>query len=256
MLRAHPHARAARRSSPKPKRIAATTAETFTPGDPFADGRPASARSSSAVQRDRVRGYIQKGIDEGAKLVTGGAEPPEGLDTGYFVQPTVFSDVRNDMTIAQEEIFGPVLSIIPYDDEEDAVAHRQRHGLRPRRRRVVGRPRAGQDGRAAASAPARSRSTAARSTCIAPFGGYKQSGYGRESASYGLEEFLEVEVTAALSPLRIAGRSVRPPHPFGSQGAGMPDEPVRVAVTGPPARSATACSSASPAASMLGPTSR
>ena len=75
----------------------------------------------SDVQRERVRGYIRKGVEEGARLVTGGAEAPEGLERGYFVRPTVFSDVRTDMTIAQEEIFGPVLSIIPYDDEEDAV---------------------------------------------------------------------------------------------------------------------------------------
>ena len=68
-----------------------------------------------------MRGYIQKGIDEGAKLLTGGAEAPEGLDTGFFVRPTVFSDVTRDMTIAQEEIFGPVLSILPYDTEDEAV---------------------------------------------------------------------------------------------------------------------------------------
>ncbi len=75
----------------------------------------------SSVQRDRVRGYINQGIEEGAVLVTGGAEPPESLDTGYFVKPTVFSNVTRDMTIAQEEIFGPVLSIIPYDTEDEAV---------------------------------------------------------------------------------------------------------------------------------------
>jgi len=75
----------------------------------------------SATQRDRVRDYIQKGIDEGATLVTGGVEPPEGLETGYFVQPTVFADVTPDMTIAREEIFGPVLVIMPYEDEDDAV---------------------------------------------------------------------------------------------------------------------------------------
>ena len=74
------------------------------------------------MQRDRVRNYIEKGISEGAKLITGGAEPPEGLDTGYFVRPTVFSEVTPTMTIAQEEIFGPVLSILPYDSEEEAIA--------------------------------------------------------------------------------------------------------------------------------------
>ena len=132
------------------------------------DGTRRSARWSRAAQRDRVRGYIQKGIDEGATLVTGGPEAPDGLDTGYFVQPTVFSDVTPDMTIAQEEIFGPVLSIMPYDDEDEAVAHRQRHDLRPRRRRVVRRRRAGQGASPAGCAPARSRSTAARSTCRRP----------------------------------------------------------------------------------------
>ena len=85
----------------------------------------------SASQRETVRDYIRAGIEEGARLVTGGAEPPAGLDRGYFVAPTVFSDVRSEMKIAQEEIFGPVLSIIPYDDEDDAVriANDTRFGL-------------------------------------------------------------------------------------------------------------------------------
>ena len=108
-------------------------------GDPFDDGTTPRSARRRPTQRERVRGYIQKGVDEGATLVTGGAGAPEGLDKGFYVQPTVFSDVKPDMTIAQEEIFGPVLSIIPYDTEEEAVADRQRHGLRPRRRRVVGR---------------------------------------------------------------------------------------------------------------------
>ena len=97
------------------------TAETFTPGDAF-DPSTRLGPLVSATQRDRVRGYIQKGIDAGAKLVTGGTEAPEGLEKGYFVRPTVFSDVTTDMTIAQEEIFGPVLSILPYDTEDEAVA--------------------------------------------------------------------------------------------------------------------------------------
>ncbi len=100
--------------------IAAAAAEQFTPGDPFEE----STRLGPLVsedQRERVRDYIEKGEEEGAKLVTGGAEPPEGLERGYFVRPTVFSEVDNSMTIAQEEIFGPVLSILPYEDEEDAV---------------------------------------------------------------------------------------------------------------------------------------
>nr|MBA2629836.1 aldehyde dehydrogenase family protein [Thermoleophilaceae bacterium] len=112
------------------ERIAAAAAESFTPGDPFDEASRLGPLVSDA-QRERVRGYIEKGSSEGARIVTGGAEPPEGLDHGYYVSPTVFSDVSNDMTIAQEEIFGPVLSIIPYDDEEDAVriANDSEYGL-------------------------------------------------------------------------------------------------------------------------------
>ena len=99
---------------------AVAAAETFTPGDPF-DGSTRLGPLVSAVQRDRVRGYIDKGIGEGATLLTGGAEPPDGLEQGYFVRPTVFSNVTRDMTIAREEIFGPVLSIMPYDTVDEAV---------------------------------------------------------------------------------------------------------------------------------------
>ena len=146
----------------------------------------------SATQRDRVRSYIQKGIDEGATLVTGGVEPPEGLDTGYFIQPTVFADVDPDMTIAQEEIFGPVLSIIPYEDEEDAIriANGTLYGLaggvqsasQERAEAVARRMRAGQIDVNGGSY-----------NILAPFGGFGQSGYGRENGVYGLEEFLEVK---------------------------------------------------------------
>src|SRR5262249_39840107 len=104
------------------ERIAQDEVEgSWQPSDPFADGARLGPLSSQA-QVDRVNGYIQKGIDEGAKLVTGGTGKGEGLEQGYYVKPTVFSEVRNDMTIAQEEIFGPVLSILPYDSEDDAVA--------------------------------------------------------------------------------------------------------------------------------------
>ena len=146
----------------------------------------------SAAQRDRVRSYIQTGIDEGATLVTGGVEPPEGLDTGYFIQPTVFADVSPDMTIAQEEIFGPVLSIIPYEDEEDAIAiaNGTLYGLaggvqsasQERAEAVARRMRAGQIDVNGGSY-----------NILAPFGGFGQSGYGRENGVYGLEEFLEVK---------------------------------------------------------------
>ena len=170
------------------ERIAAVVAEAFAAGDPFADGSAMGPLVSKA-QRGRVRAYIEKGTEEGAKLVTGGAEPPEGLDTGWFVQPTVFSRVSSDMTIAQEEIFGPVLSIMPYEDEEDAVriANDTIYGLaggvwsadEERAKKVAARIRTGQvEINGGAFNP------------LAPFGGYKQSGHGRELGRYGLEEFL------------------------------------------------------------------
>ena len=152
---------------------------------------------SSQAQVDRVNGYIQKGIDEGAKLVTGGTGKPEGVEDGYFVQPTVFSEVRNDMTIAQEEIFGPVLSILPYDDEDDAVAiaNDSPYGLSggvwsadaERAKAVARQIRTGQiEVNGGAFNP------------NAPFGGYKQSGYGREYGTHGFEEFLETKSHAAV----------------------------------------------------------
>jgi aldehyde dehydrogenase (NAD+)/betaine-aldehyde dehydrogenase len=171
--------------------IAAKTAETFTPGDPFADTTRLGPLVS-AVQRDRVRGYIQKGVDEGAKLVTGGADAPDGLGKGYFVKPTVFSEVRRDMTIAQEEIFGPVLSILPYDSEEEAIeiANDTVYGLAggvwsgdpERAKRVALQLRTGQV-----------EVNGGGFNLMAPFGGYKQSGHGRELGKYGLEEYLEVK---------------------------------------------------------------
>ena len=144
----------------------------------------------SDVQRDKVVDYIRKGVDEGARIVTGG--PESGRDTGYFVKPTVFSDVDNDMTIAREEIFGPVIALIPYGDEEDAVriANDTVYGLaaavwsgdEDRAVRIAKRLRAGQvQVNGGAFNPA------------APFGGYKQSGLGREAGAMGIEEFLETK---------------------------------------------------------------
>ena len=173
------------------EQIAGTVAAAFTCGDPFAEDTKLGPLVSD-VQRERVRGYIRKGVEEGAKLVTGGAEPPDGVDRGFFVQPTVFSDVRNDMTIAQEEIFGPVLSIIPYDDEEDAIriANDSAYGLaggvwssdEERAKRVARRIRTGQV-----------EINGGVFNPLAPFGGYKQSGHGRELGRYALEEFLLVK---------------------------------------------------------------
>jgi aldehyde dehydrogenase (NAD+) len=171
--------------------LARTAAEGFAPGDPFEAGKLLGPLVSS-VQRDRVRGYINKGIEEGAKLVIGGAEAPEGLEKGFFVQPTVFSDVTRTMTIANEEIFGPVLSIIPYDSEDEAIeiANDTPYGLSggvssgdPARAEKVARQlRTGQvDINGGAFNPS------------APFGGYKQSGIGRERGRYGLEEFIETK---------------------------------------------------------------
>ena len=173
------------------EQIAAATAQAFTPGDPFAETTRLGPLVSAA-QRDRVRGYIQKGIDEGAKLVTGGPAAPEGLEKGFFVQPTVFSEVRRDMTIAQEEIFGPVLAILPYDTEEEAVeiANDSQYGLAggvwsadPEKAKAVARRmRTGQvEVNGGAFNP------------VAPFGGYKQSGVGRELGRIGFEEFLETK---------------------------------------------------------------
>jgi aldehyde dehydrogenase (NAD+) len=171
--------------------IAAVTAATYTTGDPF-DPATRLGPLVSATQRDRVRGYIHKGEDEGASLVTGGAEAPDGLDKGYYVRPTVFSDVNQKMTIAQEEIFGPVLSIIPADDEDDAVriANDTVYGL-------AGGVWAGDKDHAIAVAR-RMRTgqvdvNGGGFNVFSPFGGYKQSGIGRELGKYGIEEFLELK---------------------------------------------------------------
>jgi len=174
------------------ERLAADEVETkFQPSDPFAEGAMLGPLSSQA-QVERVNGYIQKGIDEGAKLVTGGPGQPEGLSEGYYVKPTVFSEVRNDMTIAQEEIFGPVLSIIAYEDEDDAarIANDSAYGLSggvwsaddERAKAFARRVRTGQiEVNGGAFNPS------------APFGGFKNSGYGREYGQHGFEEFLEVK---------------------------------------------------------------
>ena len=171
--------------------IAAATAAAFTPGDPFEESTRLGPLVSD-TQRQRVRGYIEKGVAEGAKLVAGGAEPPVGLDRGYFVRPTVFSEVAPEMTIAQEEIFGPVLAIQPYDSEEDAIriANDSQYGL-------AGGVWSGDQDRAIAVAK-RIRTgqieiNGGMFNPLAPFGGYGQSGHGRENGRYGLEEMLQVK---------------------------------------------------------------
>jgi acyl-CoA reductase-like NAD-dependent aldehyde dehydrogenase len=171
-------------------KLAVEAAKGFTLGDPLSEATRLGPLSSQ-MQLDRVRDYIKKGVAEGAELLTGGADQPEGVAPGgYFVKPTVFGKVKNSMTIAQEEIFGPVLSIIPYKDEEDAVkiANDSPYGLagavwsgdEAHAQKVARRIRAGQiDVNGGAF------------NMNAPFGGFKQSGHGREAGLYGLEEFLE-----------------------------------------------------------------
>ncbi|HEX8958196.1 MAG TPA: aldehyde dehydrogenase family protein [Solirubrobacterales bacterium] len=173
------------------ERLAVAAAERFTPGDPF-DEATRLGPLVSDLQRQRVRGYIEQGEAEGAKLLTGGAAPPEGLERGYFVRPTVFSEVTPEMTIAREEIFGPVLAIQPYEDTDDAVriANATDYGLAggvwsadtERAIAVARRIRTGQvEINGGAYNP------------LAPFGGYKQSGHGRENGRFAIEELLQVK---------------------------------------------------------------
>ena len=171
--------------------IAVAASAGLMPEDPIT-GASLLGPLVSAAQQQRVRDYINKGIDEGARIVTGGSTAPDGLEQGYYVAPTVFSDVRNDMTIAQEEIFGPVLCIIPYDTEEEAIAiaNDTMYGL-------DGGVWAGTDEKAFEVArklrTGRVEINGGAFNIVAPFGGYKQSGIGRELGKYGFEEFLEVK---------------------------------------------------------------
>jgi len=171
--------------------IATQTANSFTLGDPF-DAAAKLGPMTSAAHRERVRNYIEVGIAEGARLAAGGVDAPAGLDRGFFVRPAVFADVDPAMRIAQEEIFGPVLCIMSYDDEEHAIeiANGTQYGLTAgvwsaddeRALRVARRLRSGQvDVNGGAFNPR------------APFGGYKRSGVGRELGPVGVEEFMEVK---------------------------------------------------------------
>ena len=171
------------------KRRIRDTMRTFTVGDP-ANPKTAIGPMVSQKQYQRVQSYIRKGIDEGAEVLAGGEGHPEGLDAGYFLKPTVFVNVKNDMAIAQEEIFGPVLSVIAYDSEDDAIriANDSKYGLHAavigadlkRAHRVASQLRAG-------------RVVINRMTddAQAPWGGFKYSGIGREYGRYGIEAFLE-----------------------------------------------------------------
>jgi len=166
-------------------------------GDPLSEGDHIGPVVNQR-QWDRIQGLIQQGIDEGATLVTGGTGRPDGFDTGFYVKPTVFADVTPDMTIAREEIFGPVLVIMPYADDADAIriANDTPYGLGAyiagdpaRAKTIVGKLRAG--------------AVFVNAGGLAfdmPFGGYKQSGNGREFGKFGLEEFLEVKSVIGALP--------------------------------------------------------
>jgi aldehyde dehydrogenase (NAD+) len=171
------------------KRAIADGMRAFPVGNP-ADPKIAVGPMVSQKQYERVQSYIRKGIEEGAEVLVGGEGRPEGLDAGYFVKPTVFVNVKNDMTIAREEIFGPVLSVIAYDSEDEAVsiANDSKYGLHAavigtdlrRARRVASRLRAG-----------RVVINGMTDDPQAPWGGFKYSGVGREYGRYGIEAFLE-----------------------------------------------------------------
>jgi aldehyde dehydrogenase (NAD+) len=172
--------------------MAASVAAGYTVGDPFADSTRLGPLVSAA-QRDRVRGYLDGAVAEGAQVVTGGAAAPDGLERGFYVRPTVLGGVTPDMTVAREEIFGPVLSVLGYDEGDDGaveLANSTDYGLaggvwsadEDRARGVARRLRTGQVD-----------INGGRFNPLAPFGGYKRSGFGRELGRFGLEEFLQVK---------------------------------------------------------------
>ncbi|MDH3646814.1 MAG: aldehyde dehydrogenase family protein [Gammaproteobacteria bacterium] len=172
-------------------RIAGRTADSMKVGDPKAEGTRMGPVVSQ-MQYDKIQRLIQQALNEGTELVTGGPGKPDGLDKGYYVRPTVFTNVSNDMTIAREEVFGPVLAIIPYDDEDEAIriANDTVYGLSgyvqsgnmERARRVAAKLRTGMV-----------HINGADGDFAAPFGGYKQSGNGREWGAYAFDDFLETK---------------------------------------------------------------
>jgi aldehyde dehydrogenase (NAD+) len=177
--------------------IAKEAAESWAPGDPKADSKMGPV--ISAPQWEKIQGLIHKGVEQGAALVTGGEGKPAGLEQGYYVKPTVFRDVKNDMDIAREEIFGPVLSIIGYDTEEEAIAiaNDTDYGLGgyvhskdiEHARQVAAKIRAGYIS-----------INNAGLDLNAPFGGYKQSGNGREFSDQAFGEFLEYKSLLGYTP--------------------------------------------------------
>ncbi len=178
--------------------VAKTTAEGLKVGDPTAKDTVLGPVVSE-VQFNKIQGLIQAGIDEGATLVTGGTGRPESLNRGYYVRPTVFADVKPDMRVSREEIFGPVISILPYESEEQVVelANDTVYGLAGyvqsgdlgHARKIASQLRAGQV-----------NLNGAPGDMSAPFGGYKQSGNGREWGKYGFEEFLEIKAVLGYQP--------------------------------------------------------
>ena len=175
--------------------VAKQTAEAVVTGDPFAENTTMGPVVSE-IQFNKIQNLIQKGIDEGASLLCGGTGKPAGCEAGYFVKPTVFADVTHEMTIAREEIFGPVLCIMPYTSEAEAVriANDSVYGL-------AGYVQSGSDERGLTVAKQIEAGLVivnnAPGSMGAPFGGYKQSGNGRESGEFGLEEYLEVKAVFA-----------------------------------------------------------
>jgi aldehyde dehydrogenase (NAD+) len=170
---------------------AAGAAQRYVPGDPLTEG-VRMGPLATAAQRDRVVAYIEKGLAEGARAVIGGPQPPDGLGTGCYVSPTVFADVTPDMVVATEEIFGPVLCVMAYDTEADAVriANGTPYGL------AAGVWSADQDHAVAVARQLRAGQVEINGGAFnvaAPFGGFGQSGYGRELGVHGLEEFLETK---------------------------------------------------------------
>jgi acyl-CoA reductase-like NAD-dependent aldehyde dehydrogenase len=188
--------------------IAAAAAATVVVGDP-ADPKTGMGPQSSEMQWRKVQSLIEKGAEEGAKLVCGGTGRPEGLSRGYYTKPTIFSNVTNDMTIAREEIFGPVLCILPYDTEEEAIriANDTPYGLsgyvfgdtHEHAKRVGSRIRAGNV-----------HINGASLDVCGSFGGYKQSGLGREWGEFGFEEFLEVKSVFGADASAKAGLAELP----------------------------------------------